>query len=101
MSQAELTLSTRVVRRKDLPAATLGASTRAVMNASRDHYYGLKDVSATIWDRLEDETSVADLCLCLQEAYEVDPETCRKDTIGFLKEMIEEDLVEVLVDDPE
>lgn len=90
-----MTPHSRVIRRRDLPAAELGPTIRAVMNDHRDHYFALRDTSAAIWDLLAEELTVADLCARLCDRFNVSAESCQKETLEFLEELRREGLIEV------
>lgn len=92
-SEDAITAETLVQRRSDLSVARLGDETLAMMNADRDHYYGMDQVGARIWDILEQKQSVGDLCDTLVREYEVAPDKCLAEVLLFLTEAKKEDLI--------
>ncbi len=57
-------------------------------------YFATGGVGADIWEIIETPRSIAEICAALLERYEVDAETCRKDTERFVEELLEAGLVE-------
>ena len=60
--------------------------TIVMMDVDEGQYYELDPVGARIWTLLETGRSAADLCDVLAGEFEIDPDTCRRDTLQFLKE---------------
>jgi hypothetical protein len=56
-------------------------------------YFGLADVSKSIWDHLGSSMTAGALCDALQLAYEVDRQTCEADVLAFLRDMQAEGLI--------
>ena len=57
--------------------------------------YSLNETAAWLWQQMEGkEFSVADLVAVLREEYEVDEETARSCSDGFLKKLVEAGCVE-------
>lgn len=53
-------------------------------------------VSATglaIWSKLEKPTKVSALCDDLQSEFDVSPDVCRAETLGFLNELLQRGLI--------
>lgn len=69
--------------------------TIVMMDVEEGRYYELDPVGARVWALLESGPSVAAICDALLAEYEVTPETCREDILGFLEEL--KDLKVVLV----
>ena len=57
--------------------------------------FGLNQVGAAIWQRLESDQTVEQLTQSLLSEFNVDPETCERQLVGLLQELIEERLVTV------
>lgn len=55
------------------------------LNSSR--YLGLNAVASVMWDLLEQPQTPADLCAALLKRYEVDAETCQRETLTALERM--------------
>jgi hypothetical protein len=58
-------------------------------------YYGLNDIGTAIWQNLEKQITVEDLCKRLCENYEVTPEQCSAEVIAFLKDLETRNLISV------
>lgn len=65
-----------------------------LMSVANDAYIGLDPIASRIWELLETPKSLEELCALLMEEYEVDLETCIRDTLSFLEEMEEKGLME-------
>jgi hypothetical protein len=64
-----------------------------MMDIDQGKYFSLNPVATRIWDFLEHEMDVEELCGKLMEEYEVRPEQCREEVIGYLGDMIRLGLV--------
>lgn len=58
-------------------------------------YYGLNDIATVIWQNLETQISVADLCRKLCESYDVTAEQCKADVLAFLNDLETRKLISV------
>ncbi len=68
-----------------------------MMSIENNEYYGLGDSGTTIWELIEKETEVSEIIKHLQKKYDVDKEICKDDTITFLNELYEKNLIIVRV----
>ena len=59
--------------------------TIVMMDVDEGQYYELDPVGARIWGLLETGRSAADLCDALAAEFDVDPDTCHRDTLEFLQ----------------
>ena len=59
--------------------------TIVMMDVDEGQYYELDPVGARIWTLLETDRSAADLCDALAAEFDVDPDTCHRDTLEFLQ----------------
>lgn len=83
-----------VLRRSDDPVTADVDGEVVMMSLARGNYYGLDAVGSRIWDLLITPLPVAELLTQLQAEYEVDADTCRRDTLLFLAELEQQGLVE-------
>lgn len=67
-----------------------------MLDIAAGSYFGLRDVSKAIWDHLESPVTVEVLCERLMTEFDVDLETCRRDTIAFLAKLGERELIVAL-----
>lgn len=90
-----LTLDPRslIVRRNDIPQAKLSDENVVLLNALRGNYYSLDDTGVRIWEILETETTVTQLCERLTEEYNVAPDNCLSDTLKFCQKLHDENLI--------
>lgn len=82
-------------RRDDLLANDLSESETVMLDISEGTYFGVRDVGRTIWDRLASPTTFDALCRDLVESFEVDDDTCRRETRAFLGQLADRGLIEV------
>jgi len=81
-----------LVRRDTLFASQVDGET-VIVSLETDSYYGFGKVGSRIWELLSAPTTVEALCRQLGEEYNVDPETCRQDTVAFLRQLLEQKLI--------
>ena len=93
MTQNELTADMVLVRTSELPAAELGPEDTVLLDAEHGVYYGLEGPARVIWDLLQTECTLDDICSALVQRYDVDEATCMKDTRAFILELVENGLV--------
>lgn len=73
------------------------AGETVILNHSKGAYYGLNEVGVVVWDNLEKgPQTIETLCEAVTSEYDVDPETCKSDIDGLLKDLISERLVEII-----
>lgn len=73
------------------------AGETVILNHSKGAYYGLDEVGVLIWDTLEKgPQTIESLCEAVVSEYDVDPDTCKSDIDGLLKDLISEKLVEII-----
>jgi hypothetical protein len=58
-------------------------------------YYGFDDIASIIWQRLDQPILVADLCEGLLSDFDVDQETCQRETLELLNWLYQQDLVRI------
>ena len=91
---AEWSPSTIVVASSDQVSSDLAGET-VLLSMKTAHYYGLADVGARIWSLLREPVSVAVICDTITREYDVAPDRCQADVVGFLRELALHGLVEV------
>jgi hypothetical protein len=67
-----------------------------LLSIEKQCYFGLPATSRRIWELLEQPQSLDSLCSSLQQEYEVDGDTCRRDVAAFLENLSKESLVQVV-----
>jgi hypothetical protein len=83
------------IRNNEIETATMGEEI-GMLNVETGKYYILDPIATDIWQALEKPMTVTHLVLHLTQIYEVDQETCFKETEIFLSELIENKLVKPL-----
>ena len=69
--------------------------TIVMMDIDEGQYYELDPIGARIWALVEAPRPVAEICDALAGEYDVDPDTCRQDTLEFLQTASEHRIVQV------
>ena len=68
----------------------------AMMDIESGRYFGVDTAGTRIWQLLEVEKSLQELCSILQDEFTVSAEDCERDVRIFVDELLEHKLVEVL-----
>lgn len=68
----------------------------AILNLASGVYYGLDAVAASIWRLIQTPQKFSAICQAITEEYAVSAEQARADVRGFLDELMQEGLVELL-----
>jgi Coenzyme PQQ synthesis protein D (PqqD) len=95
MSEA-VTLDTVIARRDDLLTSELSDTELVMLNIDRSSYYGMEDTAKAIWHHLDEPRSIAAVCARLRTQFAVDQETCEREVLAFVNEMVKEELVHVV-----
>jgi len=66
-----------------------------MMSIMNGEYYGIDAIGSHIWQLLDEQISIEDLCTKLCEIYDVDVEECRRDVDAFLTKMLEHKIVQI------
>lgn len=82
----------RYQRSPAVTSTVLGEETLC-LNLDTGQYTGLKGVAQTVWTQLEMPCTLDELLRVVVSEYDVDHERSRTDLRGFLREMLEADLV--------
>ncbi len=93
MSAAAINAATVLSRSAELPQAELGPDDTVLLDADHGVYYGLEGPARAIWDMLASDLTFGQVCDRLIEMYDVDAETCRRDTLAFVEQLVENGLV--------
>lgn len=90
-----ITLNTVVIRRNDLMTSELSATELVMLNIERNSYYGMEEAGKEIWNCLNEPRSVAAVVSHLLTLFAVDQETCERETLDFVNELLKNELVQV------
>lgn len=83
------------VRNSEIETAAMGEEI-GMLNVETGKYFILDPIATDIWRALEKPMTMTHLVLQLTQIYEVDQETCFKETEIFLSELIDNKLVKPL-----
>jgi hypothetical protein len=83
-----------VVVVRDQVSCDLGGEA-AILNINKGVYYGLDPVGAHVWNLLQNPQRVAEIQRAVMQAYDVEPERCRRDVDALLENLLAEGLIEV------
>jgi hypothetical protein len=86
--------STMYRRASDVLSASLGSEDIALLDASRENYFGLQGPASRIWELLETPVTLEAIRDALVAEYEVDAATCEQQTREFLDELVSRNLIE-------
>jgi len=90
----EISTSSIVVAAKDQVSSDLAGET-VLLNMQSAMYYGLDQVGSRIWELVREPIRVSDLRDAITNEYDVEPERCEADVLGFLRELALKGLIEV------
>jgi hypothetical protein len=89
-----LTLNSIIQRDPEVIAAE--ADKELVMvSVATGYYYGLSDVAQEIWQAIERPKRISDLVDDLTASYQIDSVSCEEQTLSFLKDLLDEGLLQV------
>jgi len=67
-----------------------------MFDAEAGQYYGLNNVASAVWNQLESEKTVDELCLALTDEFDISLEQCRNELLEFLPELEEKGLIKIV-----
>jgi hypothetical protein len=88
-------LRVRVVRDKE-PIFTTLDDEIVMLSTRAQAYFGLGTVGSEIWNMIEQPRRIDEICDALMEEFEIDGETCRRDVLEFVNDMIERGLARIV-----
>lgn len=91
----EITLESLIKRKDGLLSSPIDDEL-VMMSIEKGKYYGLDEISRRIWELFEVNRSVASICEQLIEEHDVDESTCYKEVLAYIKELVDEGLVEII-----
>jgi hypothetical protein len=91
-----ITMSDCVRRNAELMAAPVD-NELVILGLISNNYIALDEIGRRIWELLETEHPVDDLCHLLGQEYEATPEQIAADMLPFLTELQDEGIVHVVV----
>ena len=67
-----------------------------MMDIKSGNYFGINPVGAEIWNKMEEPITVQEIINQLLAEYDIDEETCRKETLTFIQQTLERGFLKVL-----
>jgi len=94
-NESKLTLDTVVAQAEDVYSAGVGRDI-VMMRLESGAYYDSDEIGAEIWKMMAVPISVRVLCDRLMEIYDVSPDRCHEDVLGFLGKAFEEGTIRIV-----
>lgn len=66
-----------------------------VLSLKNGKYYGLNEVGRSIWKAIQSPATVIEIQNALMDEYEIDEESCKNEVLSFIRQMAQEELVEI------
>ncbi|GAA0283305.1 hypothetical protein GCM10009127_25960 [Alteraurantiacibacter aestuarii] len=90
----EITPETKIARNEWVLFSETGNGL-SLMDIDSGNYYNFEEMGARIWAHLAEPSTFAELCDRLISEFSVDPDTCRKETGEFVRELGKLSLVDL------
>jgi len=88
----QLTIDSLVQRNPKLIANQMDGEI-VMMSVDNGEYYGLDETGSRIWELMEFPVVISDLLDSLHSEFDVDKDECTRDTMEFLNDLYEKDLL--------
>lgn len=89
-----ITMEAHIRRNQEILFADMAGDT-VMMGIEQGEYYGLNAIGTRIWQLLDHDRSVQEICTILRSEYDVSDPQCRDDVRRFLQELHEHHVIEV------
>ena len=66
-----------------------------ILGVTSGKYFGLDETGTEIWNNIQNPIRIRDLLVRLWELYEGDREKIKKETLSFLSELLDRNLIEI------
>jgi hypothetical protein len=83
-----------IARRDEVIAVDLQGRT-VILDVDSGLFYQLNAVGTRIWEMLDAPSTVPHLCNRLQDKFDVEAETCRRDVTDFVQRLVASRLIEM------
>lgn len=84
-----------IVRNNTIETAEMGEEV-GMLDVETGNYYILNEIGTDIWSLLENPVAFEQLIDKLRLIYDVDYDTCEIESLAFIKEMVENKLIQVV-----
>ena len=64
-----------------------------MMSIEDGKYYGLNPVGSEIWKLIEEPKTIEEIIPALMEIFDIDEETCSKESLDFIESMIKNNII--------
>ena len=81
---SDITLDTKIQKNENWLTSDMDGET-VMMDIDSGKYYALTEVGTSIWEKIDDPISMADICNQLGQEYEVSDEQCKQETFKFVE----------------
>ena len=90
-----MTLDSKVQKSADWLTTDMDGET-VMMSMENGAYYALTETGTSVWEKIDEPVKVSDLCLQLQDEYQVTAEQCEAETLSLLNSLEEEKMIIVV-----
>lgn len=87
-----ITTADKIVR-SDEPVWSPAGDEVVMLSVAKGKYYGLNDIAAAIWERIEHPIEVGVLCDSLRRSFKVSRKECEADVLAFLEQLLAKGLI--------
>ena len=94
MKKNNISMESRVSQIEEIVASDIDDE-KVMMSIEKGQYYSLDPVGSRVWELIGKPIKVSDLIDALLLKYDVDRETCERDTLSFLEEIYEDGILQV------
>jgi hypothetical protein len=91
-------LSSLVVRDSE-PIVTTIDNEVVMLSARAEAYFGLGTVGSEIWNAIEEPRRVDEVCAGLMQEFEIDAETCQRQVLDFLNDLVDRGLARIVTEE--
>ncbi len=95
MKQKQHIDSTTILQRNPDQLFTMIDDEVVMLNIKHEEYLNLNQHASYIWQKLETPCSFGELTDHLCSTYDVDRKVCVRDTMDFLTELVEKDIIQI------
>jgi coenzyme PQQ synthesis protein D (PqqD) len=88
-----------IVVRDNEPLAANVDGEIMILSAQAEAYFGLGETGSRIWRMIGTPRRVSEICAELVNDYDVDRQTCERDTLAFLTKLLEDRLIRIVEQD--
>lgn len=91
----QIKLHTTILRNPELISTDVDGE-KVMMSIVNGEYFGLDSVGSRIWELIENPIKVETLVELLTDEFDVSKEQCEMDTLEFLNELMEKNLLFII-----